>query len=143
MILHESEESDDGERLVPIESYQNLILAELAKNRLIESGIFAETRDEMMGSFYNQAVGGIRLMVKSRDLDSARKVLDSNVVNEASDFKNEDEITSNIEYCSKCHSKKLIETKIIGTGILDKTINMVMGFKKIARCSECGNEWKK
>jgi hypothetical protein len=143
MIIHESDESEDGDRFVQIESYQNIILAELAKNKLNENGIISETRDESMGSFYSQAVGGIRLMVKSSEFELAKKILDSNAFDETVEFKKEEEINSNDEYCSKCHSKNLTETKIGNTGILNKIINTAIGYEKIIRCLECGNEWKK
>lgn len=129
----------ESNAFVPLETYPNLMLAELDKSRLSEGGVEAKVFDGNMGSFYSDAVGGIRLMVESRDLETARALLRAEPLDAGETFDPASEITADSKYCFHCHSKNIrVETVPEKPGILGRLLGKREGAKKIQHCADCG-----
>lgn len=64
--------------LVTLTTFENAVQAHLCRSFLDNEGVEAWVADENMGSlnpFYNQALGGIRLQVRTDDLPRAQELL--------------------------------------------------------------------
>lgn len=66
-----------SDSLVVLQEYDNEMLAEIAKSKLDEAGIFCALHGEYMSSIYS-GIGlfPVRLMVREIDLDEAKKLID-------------------------------------------------------------------
>ncbi len=141
MILPHSEPSEDEGAWVRVESYSNRALAELGKRRLDENGIASKIYDEIMGSFYSDAVGGIRLMVRSGDFNLARSVLESDQPAGAAAFDPQSEITPATPYCFRCHSKDVRREPLRGPA-WKRLLFRLFGLRATLHCQNCGHDWK-
>ena len=131
-----------SEKLIPLETYPNALLAELDLGRLSQEGIAARIFDGNMGTYY-AASGGVRLMVESKDLEAAKKILASERPQEQAAFDEAGEISEDSVYCFRCHSKDIdVESVEEAPGFLGRLFGQKPGWKKKVRCKNCGNEWR-
>ena len=62
-------------KLVVVQSFDNVMLAEIAKSILDSAGIFCTLEGEYMASIYTPVAFPMRLMVREEDLAEAKAVL--------------------------------------------------------------------
>jgi hypothetical protein len=70
------------DKIVVFESYNDPVLANIIKTRLVANGIQCFLTDEnIIGvqPFYNLAVGGVKLHVFERDIKKIKSILDETV----------------------------------------------------------------
>ncbi|MDB5050360.1 MAG: hypothetical protein JWO30_3431 [Fibrobacteres bacterium] len=131
--------------MVQAGNYSHLIQAELAKSILTGLGIDSELFNGKIDGYYNNAVGGIRLMVKREDLETAKEALSADMSVDEEIVTLGEEIGDGKIYCSACHSKKIEEKSITraegGNTIIGKVKSMFAGTIEY-RCLDCGNTWK-
>jgi hypothetical protein len=78
----------DKEKVAVVANFDNLMEAEMAKNRLQEGGIecfISDVNTALLGTFYLEKLSGIRLFVLEKDLEQAGLIL-----GEQPTFPNED-----------------------------------------------------
>ena len=129
---------------VMIARYGGVPEALLAKSMLESAGIESFLGDEnlvRLDWFYSNLVGGIKLLVREEDAETARKVLEQNIPEKL-------EVTGVGEYaqpaCPKCGSLDVsyegLDKKIAYTGFL---LGVPIHVKyKGGRCHACGHEWE-
>lgn len=62
-------------KLVVVQSFDNVVLAEIAKSILDSAGIFCTLEGEYMASIYTPVAFPTRLMVREEDLAEAEAIL--------------------------------------------------------------------
>ena len=62
-------------KLVVIQSYDNVVQAEIAKSILESAGIFCVLQGEYMSSIYSPIAFPTRLMIREEDIEAAEAVL--------------------------------------------------------------------
>lgn len=62
-------------KLVVIQSYDNLMQAEIAKSILESAGIFCVLQDEYMAALYTPIAFPTRLMIREEDIEAAEVAL--------------------------------------------------------------------
>ena len=141
-------EKSDENAWVILENYPKLILADLAKSRLGLNGIEAEIFDGIHANMmwlHTNAIGGIKLKVKRKDLERAKEVLSEDVDTDEDIVNQEDEIGAGSPYCSRCHSKN-IEVKTIWHAKSNSPFKAwairLFGNDKVLRCRSCAYKWK-
>jgi hypothetical protein len=146
-IEREVSETSDSEREVPgpilIGRYRDSGEAMIAKSMLDSAGIESFLSDEnlvRLDWFYSNLVGGIKLMVREEDAETARKLLEENIPEKF-------DVAGVGEYkqprCPKCGSLDVsfdeLNKQIAYTGFLLNVpipVNYMGG-----RCHGCGHEW--
>ncbi|MDQ3002288.1 MAG: hypothetical protein M3Y08_13630 [Fibrobacterota bacterium] len=142
----EGSEGPTREELVEVGNYPTIILADLAKSKLEMNGIHSDIFDgehARINWFHTAAIGGIRLMAKRKDSEAAVEILKSEIDIGDDVVSVEEELDRN-EYCSVCHSKKLIRIPVVEaaqTGI-GSIVNRLVGYTEMLTCEGCGNSWK-
>ena len=65
------------DKIVVFETFYNPIEANIVKARLLDSGIQCFLSDENIGSQlgYNQAIGGVKLNLFEKDVETAKEIL--------------------------------------------------------------------
>ena len=134
------------EQLIEVWNYPRISLAEVGKYRLDQSGIESEIFGGDVDSYYLTAMGGVSLMVRKADFESAKKVLEAkdDVLEEI--VAEEDEIAGAAEFCANCHSKKIRVRKIrhIKSGFFPLDyVKEWFGYQYVLRCRNCKETWKK
>ena len=144
----EGKNGSDGNELAPAGNYPTIIMADLAKSKLEMNGIHSEIFDGEHARimwFHTAAIGGIRLMVRKKDLAAAEAILTEDLGIEGETVSDEEEIGEEAEYCSVCHSKQLLRTPIAedgAPGFVGGLLNKVAGYSEVLTCGSCGNRWK-
>jgi len=134
-----------GEKLVEVWNYPRISLAEVGKYRLAQNGIYSEIFGGKVDSYYLTAIGGVSLMVKGEDFDSAKEILNSSDEVEQEAFLEKDEIFEGSLYCSRCHSKNIRTKKIRNIQSHFFLVNVFKkwcGYKQVFSCRNCKNIWK-
>lgn len=138
-----SESEPAHPNLVMVGRYRDLPNASIAKSILDSAGIDSFLADEnivRMDWFYSNLMGGIKLMVREEDADTAKKILEMDV---PESFEVEGAGNYEQERCPKCGSLD------VSIDELDKRI-AVAGFvvglpirviHKGHKCHSCGHEW--
>jgi hypothetical protein len=125
--------------LVEVENYAMPLGAEMAKARLGRHGIAAEVFDGEIASnwLYNNAVGGVRLMVAAGDLEAARAILAEEESVEEADVADEDVISEAVLYCPHCHGKDVEARGNTRPGWFRR----LLGIRGTFHCRACGHDW--
>lgn len=92
--------NEAGERIVVLESYDTVVMANLVKTKLDAYGIPCFLTDENFTSLYpirNEIFPGTRIHIFEKDLERAREVL------------KEEELSNDEAYqCPHCHSRNVV-----------------------------------
>jgi hypothetical protein len=135
---------DEALRPVMVGRYRNSPEAMVAKSMMDSAGIESILSDEnlvRLDWFYSNLVGGIKLMVREEDAETARKVLEQNIPEKL-------EVTGVGEYlqppCPQCGSLD------VSFNELNKQIaypGFFLGLpihvnRKGGKCHACGHEWE-
>jgi Putative prokaryotic signal transducing protein len=139
-----SSSKDEAPSPVMIARYGGVPEALLAKSMLDSAGIESFLGDEnlvRLDWFYSNLVGGIKLMVREEDAETARTLLEKNIPEKL-------EVAGVGEYaqpsCPKCGSLDVsfdgLDKKIAYTGFL---VGVPIHVKhKGGKCHACGHEWQ-
>lgn len=130
---------------VMIRRYQNLLEAWLSKSILDSSGIESFLVDENLVSIqwmYSNAVGGIKLLVRGEDAETARKLLEQ-------DTPEKFQVDGIGEYqqprCPRCQSLDValneLNKRIAYSGMLFAGVPVPIR-NEHWKCHSCGNEWE-
>jgi len=144
-----------NDRTVVYSTYYNPIEANIIKARLEDSGFSCFLADENVSTIqplYNQAIGGVKLIVFERDVEAIDTLLaeDNSLALETSDDTVPDEeLTEEQIVCEKCGSKN------VGYGMAtDKKYSVwasILAFltfttpikaNKCYHCYDCGHEFE-
>ena len=132
------------EEIVIVDRFRDLLEAELAKGKLQSAGIDCLVADEnlvRMDWFYSNAIGGLRLMVRAEDVDSARTILDEPIPEEI--FEPDSEVSYAQPHCPKCDSLDVnFETlnRPLSYALMWLGCPVPIG-KNNWKCQTCGAEW--
>jgi hypothetical protein len=131
--------------LVLLDSFTNVVEANLAKGTLESEGIDAYLfGDDMVAANWllMNAIGGLRLMVGSGDENRAKEILqDYRAVKEASIRED-----TNVVTCPQCHSKKVkVHNPFWLPGLIFILVVKMPAFFNMQRmkCRECKFIWEK
>ena len=123
-------------------NYPTPIAAAVAKAKLEGHGIEAALFDaELANSWvYTNALGGVRLMVASGDLEAAQDILASDETVDASAVSDADLISDRDpdSWCPDCHSKEVEVRKEAPRGWLMRWLNPGPAL----HCRACGHLWR-
>ena len=145
-----------NDRTVVYSTYYNPMEANIIKAKLEDSGFACFLADENVATIqplYNQAIGGVKLIVFERDVEAINALLaeDNSLSIESSDEVVDDQkLTEEQPACPKCGSKDVgfgMATKkkfswwVILTSVL---VGVFLPFKgnKSFHCYNCGHEFK-
>lgn len=135
---------DEALRPVMVGRYGGVPEALVAKSMLDSAGIESFLSDEnlvRLDWFYSNLVGGIKLMVREEDAETARTVLEKNIPKKL-------EVTGVGEFvqppCPRCGSLDVtfdgLDKKIASAGFfLNVPIHVIL---KGGKCHACGHEWE-
>ncbi|MFC1489976.1 putative signal transducing protein [Candidatus Latescibacterota bacterium] len=134
------------EKLISIGQYSQGVYAHVAKSRLEAEGIEAIIMDEhLIGAnwFYSNALGGVKLQVKSTDVEKAIAILEEPPETIPEEILKKDK---ELQYCPTCGSEEINFETFNKIPALVSWI--VLGFplpfiKMKWKCHNCGYEWKK
>lgn len=130
-----------------VKAFDNPIEAHLLKTKLESEGIPCFLKDEhiiSLNPLYNYAVGGIKLMIRSADLEAAQAIIQE--IDQAPSLdENDQQIT-----CPQCGSTDLYNhyKSIKGTkGLLSAIFSFLMTtfpiyYKSVYKCKNCASEFK-
>ncbi|HWV73087.1 MAG TPA: DUF2007 domain-containing protein [Pseudosphingobacterium sp.] len=133
--------------IVTLKVFDNPIEAHLLKTKLESEGIHSFLQDENIVSLnplYNYAVGGIKLNIRSADLEMANQIIQE-IENAPSVDDHDQEI-----HCPACDSTDLYTNfkSMKGTkGLFSAIISLFMGvfpvyYKNVYKCKNCEKEFK-
>ena len=133
-------------RLVPVASYASPIEAHLARSRLEAAGLQAFVADEHIVAVHwlcSSAVGGVKVQVRLRDLDAARRLLEAPAIRSSRSARF---VTDDLSAprCPRCGS---LEVERRYARRLSLASAMLLGFpllwpRRRARCRTCGAHWR-
>jgi hypothetical protein len=130
--------------LIVVRRFRDLLEAELAKGKLQSVGIDCFVADEntvRMDWFWSNAIGGLRLLVKPEDAETATALLDEPIPDEIA--QDDPSLAYTQPHCPKCGSLDVsFET-------LDRPLSYTLMFFNVAfpvgkhnwKCQACGVEW--
>jgi len=138
-----SNSDDETLRPMMVGRYSGVPEALVAKSMLDSAGIESFLSDEnlvRLDWFYSNLVGGIKLMVREEDAETARTVLEKNIPEKL-------EVTGIGEYvqppCPRCGSLDVsfdgLDKQIAYTGLFFRIPIPVN--RKGGKCHACGHEW--
>ena len=136
---------DDALRPVMVGRYSGVPEAMVAKSMLDSAGIESFLGDEnlvRLDWFYSNLVGGIKLMAREQDAETARTVLEKNIPEKL-------EVAGVGEYaqpaCPKCGSLDVtfdgLNKQIAYTGFLFLGVPIHVN-RKGGKCHACGHKWE-
>jgi len=144
-----------NDRTVVYSTYYNPIEANIIKARLEDSGFSCFLADENVSTIqplYNQAIGGVKLIVFERDVEAIHTLLaeDNSLALEASDDTVPDEgSTEGQVLCEKCGSKNVgygmatnKKYSVWATILAFLTITTPVMANKCYHCYDCGHEFE-
>ena len=138
----------NSEKIITIAQYSQGVYAHIARGKLESAGIECIILDENLISInwlYSNAIGGVKLQVKSSDAERAKAILEEQEETKPEEIKKKDK---NIICCPKCNSdeiyfekfaKKLVFISWLLLGIPIPFIKR----KRKRKCYNCGYQWKK
>lgn len=130
----------DGEMLL-LAAFEADVEANIVRSLLIDSGIYAEIRDAMIGSNfgYSHAIGGVKIFVHEREYADARLVL---AEHQAIARQEGDEWR--VRSCARCGSDMLTYQKYHPLSALVLFLGAPFLPLKAGRwvCLKCGHKWK-
>lgn len=149
MPAEESPMESDSDNLVAVASYVNPHEAHLACSLLDAEGIQSRLDGEhhiAMDWLISNAVGGVKVIVRQRDLKLARKVLD-NALSQIPDHMTQDDTKpeSPLAFCPDCKSNEVSLERL--NRPLSLLSILFIGFpipfftRKLV-CNYCGKTWK-
>jgi rubredoxin len=137
--------------LVRVQSFENTHEAYLAKGRLEEEGIPAVLDGEhhvTMNWLISNAVGGVKLLVRTQDEKIARKILalDKGTVTDevTADPTKVDRARESLRLCPACHSSNVRFEKISRTVAFISILLLgfpLLFFTRKMVCENCGYRW--
>lgn len=148
------------DKIVVFETYYNPIEANIVKARLIDSGVQCFLSDEntiTINPLYTQALGGVKLHLFERDVETAKSILQDENVHMALDDAVEynDEVVSlvqeekSITACPVCGSSDIgyVQATKKRFGILTIIVSLLLmvypfAVKKTHHCFGCGYEFE-
>jgi hypothetical protein len=141
--MAESNESD-LRRLITIAIFRDLPAALLAQGSLDSAGIESQLADEntvRMDWLWSNAIGGIKLIVDSEDVEAANEILNQPIPNEI-DF--DDSAKYEQPHCPECQSldinfEELYRLMAYGTMFLNFPIPV---HRRGWVCHSCGHSWQ-
>jgi len=142
-----------NDRTMVYSTFYNPIEANIIKARLEDSGFACFLADENVATLnplYNQAIGGVKLIVFERDVEEINALLAEENVLEVEDTSRENEVnTSETTLCEKCGSSN------VGFGMATQnkftlwskilaflTATYPVGANKCYHCYTCGHEFE-
>jgi len=141
--MAESDESD-LRGMITIAVFRDLPDALLAQGSLDSAGIESHLADDntvRMDWLWSNAVGGIKLIVNSEDVEAANEILNQPIPNEI-DF--DDLAKYEQPHCPRCQSldinfEELYKLMAFGTMFLNFPLPV---HRKGWRCHSCGHSWE-
>ncbi len=133
--------------LVTLYSYRDPIDAELAKAQLEAAEIPAVILDQHLVGIqwlYSHAIGGVKLAVDPRDLESARQVLSEDRRSDLSSIAESREPPAEGDVCPVCNSSGIRASRlqrIAAAGSLATGLPLVF-WRRRWICSSCGHSWR-
>lgn len=142
-----------NDRTIVYSTYYNPIEANIIKARLEDSGFSCFLADENVSTIqplYNQAIGGVKLVIFERDVDQINGLLaedNSDLLDDGEESENHSEEKIHCEVCGSDHvgygmaTKKKFSWWVILISVL---IGIFIPFKgnKCHHCYNCGHEFK-
>lgn len=142
-----------NDRTVVYSTYYNPIEANIIRSRLEDGGFSCFLADENVATinpFYNQAIGGVKLIVFERDVEKITELLAEEINNESfpADLVGELEKTENKIVCTECSSVN------VGYGMATKRkhnwwfsiflllFTFPIKVNKCYHCYDCGYEFE-
>lgn len=127
---------------VLLAAFESDVEANIVRGLLIDNGIFAEIRDEVIGATkfsYSYAVGGVKLYVHERELEAARTLLARH--EEITQFDGKD---WQPKTCPQCGSDMLSYQKYHPVSALILFLGAPFVPLKAGRwvCLKCSHKWK-
>ncbi|WP_316816209.1 putative signal transducing protein [Pedobacter nyackensis] len=147
------------DKIVVFETYYNPIEANIVKTRLIDSGVQCFLSDEntiTINPLYTQALGGVKLHLFERDVETARNILQDedvqialdNAVEQQSDSIAEDK-DPNVIACPVCGSTNVgyVQATKKRFGIFTIIVSLLLlvypfSVKKTHHCFDCKHEFE-
>jgi hypothetical protein len=134
----------EPEKLITIGQYSQGAYAYIAKGKLESFGIKCILLDENLISInwlYSNAIGGVKLQVKSSDVERARKILAEQEETQPEEIKKKDK---DIIYCPKCNSDEVYFEKLNKKPVFISWL--LLGFpipfiQRKWKCYNCGHQW--
>ncbi len=146
------------DKIVVFETYYNPIEANIVKSRLMDSGVQCFLSDEnviTLNPLYTQALGGVKLHLFEKDVNTARSILQDEDVQIALGKAMEDVPESNNnetqseQLCPNCGSANVgyVQATKKRFSILTMIISLMLliypfAAKKTNHCFDCGNEFE-
>lgn len=133
------------EKLITIGQYSQGTYAHIAKGKLESSGIECVILDEHLISInwlYSNALGGVKLQVKSSDVERAKAILEEKEETKPEEIKKKDK---NIIYCPKCDSDEIYFEKFDKKPVFMSWLLLgipIPFIKRKLKCYNCGYQWK-
>jgi hypothetical protein len=147
------------DKIVVFETYYNPIEANIVKARLMDSGVQCFLSDEntiTINPLYTQALGGVKLHLFERDVETAKSILqDEDVqlaldeaVGDEQDLLSKDPRQSS-GICPNCGSDHVgyVQATKRRFGVLTMIVSLLLlvypfRVKKTHHCFDCGNEFE-
>jgi hypothetical protein len=133
-------------RLVAVASYASPVEAHLARSRLEAAGIPAFVADEHIVAVHwlcSSAVGGVKVQVRLRDLDAARRLLEAPPIrsSRSARFVTDDLSAPRCRRCGSLEVERRYARRVSFASAL------LLGFpllwpRRRARCRTCGAHWR-
>ena len=132
-------------KLVTVEKYQDLPLAELARAKLESEGIYCHLSSKHhigLNWQYSLALGGVRLLVLEQDLKKAQEILNTDESNLLTEIEDTFPSPTTDDYCQKCGSLNL---SYINRARFFGALSMLSGlplyiFGIRYKCKDCGHK---
>jgi len=136
------------DKIVTFESYYDPMLAHIVRTRLESNGISCFIADENFigaNTFFNEAVGGIKLKIFEKDLERCREILATEGdLHEQDNFEIDGETNTYVlcPYCASTNVSNIAENNDIG--VLDSFMNLVNPFQtqKNWHCNNCQQDFE-
>lgn len=123
-----------------------------AKNLLESEGITTFLKDELTAqvyNFYSNAIGGVKLLVHSSDLERSRELLLEGRYLSPEELREQPVVeivnTADRKHCPYCGSDNISKTKEANTAavVLAYVFSLAVPmFRRTRLCWDCGRHWK-
>ena len=142
-----------NDRTVVYSTYYNPIEANIIKARLEDSDFACFLADENVSTIqplYNQAIGGVKLIVFERDVDAINQLLaEDNTIDDQGQFEPEEQALNEEMVCEKCNSTNVgygqatqDRFSLWATILSFITFTYPVKAEKCYHCYNCGNEFE-
>ncbi len=134
-------------RFKTIDSFRDLPLAELARAKLESENVECHLLNNHhigVNWLYSQALGGVKLQVRTEDAEHARQILDKD---ESSYLENEEIEFPELEetdYCEVCGSPnlELVKYSRLSAALIMLTQLFILFWGTRLKCKDCGHKMK-